>query len=411
MRAQKPPLEPASMTRPRKIVRIIDRLNVGGPAIHAVLTARGLDDGDWRTVLVTGEIEAGEADMSYLLDELDVDRVLIPSLGRELRPLRDLSTAWALWRVLRKERPDIVHTHKAKAGAIGRLVARLAGVKVVVHTYHGHVFHGYFSPAKTRLFLAIERALAPLTTRLVAPSQKLVDELSGKYRIADASRFAVVPLGFDLSPFSRCEEHRGQLRARLGVDDTQKLIAIIGRMVPVKDHANFVAAAEILARRRADLRFVFVGGGELEAEVRADLERRGILSRSFLLGWSQKLERIYADLDVVALSSRNEGTPVALIEAMACGVPVAATAVGGVTDILDGGARGELAPPRDPRALADAIERALLPSAKTRAAAVRAAVLAEHGASRLCADLRALYESLLGRDQGKRRRKVATTRS
>src|SRR5260370_409947 len=201
------------MTRPKKIVRIIDRLNVGGPAIHAVLTTRGLDNDAWRTVLVTGEIEPGEADMSYLLDELDVDRVLIPSLGRELRPLRDLSTAYALWRVIRRERPDVVHTHKAKAGAIGRLVALAAG----------------------------------------GPG--------------------------------------------------------VGRMVPVKDHATFIAAAQILAQRRQDVNFVFVGGGELEAEVRADLARRGLSARAHLLGWSRQLERIYADIDVVALSSVNEGTP------------------------------------------------------------------------------------------------------
>ncbi len=137
------------MTRPRKILRVIDRLNVGGPAIHAVLTTRGLADERWQTVLVTGEIEPGEADMSYLLDEHGVARVLIPSLGRELRPLRDLVTAWRLYRVIRRERPDVVHTHKAKAGAIGRLGALAARVPVRAHTYHGHVFPGYFGPWKT----------------------------------------------------------------------------------------------------------------------------------------------------------------------------------------------------------------------------------------------------------------------
>jgi glycosyltransferase involved in cell wall biosynthesis len=381
--------------RPRKIVRIIDRLNVGGPAIHAVLTARGLADERWQTVLVTGEIEPGEADMSYLLDELGVERVLIPSLGRELRPLRDLVTAYRLWRVVRREQPDVVHTHKAKAGAIGRLVALAARVPVRVHTYHGHVFHGYFGPWKTRVFLAIERALAKVTTRLLTPSQKLVDELSATYRIAGAEKFDVVPLGFDLAPFATCEQHRGQLRQRLGLDGDVKLIAIVGRMVPVKDHATFVAAAALLARRRDDVHFVFVGGGELEDEVRADLARRGIAARAHLLGWSRQLERIYADIDVVALSSVNEGTPVALIEAMASGVPVAATAVGGVPDILDGGARGELARPRDPAALADAIERALAPTARDRARRVRSAVLSQFGAARLCAELATIYEGLL----------------
>jgi glycosyltransferase involved in cell wall biosynthesis len=381
----------------RTIVRVIDRLNVGGPAIHAVLTARGLDAHGWRTVLVTGEIEPGEADMSYLLDELGVERVLIPSLGRELRPLRDLVTAWKLWRVLARERPDVVHTHKAKAGAIGRLAALLARVPIRVHTFHGHVFNGYFGARKTKFFLAIERALALLTTRLLTPSSSLVDELVNNYSIARADRFSVVPLGFDLAPFATCEQHRGELRQRIGAGEDQRLVCIVGRMVPVKDHATFVEAAAILAARRGDVQFVFVGGGELEAEVRAAVARRDLSSRAHFLGWSQHLERIYADVDVVALSSVNEGTPVALIEAMASGVPVAATAVGGVPDILRGGARGELCAPKDPAALADAIERALSPSAKTRAAKLRAEIFEEHGAERLCADLARLYDELLAK--------------
>jgi glycosyltransferase involved in cell wall biosynthesis len=377
-----------------KIVRVIDRLNVGGPAIHAALTTRGLNRNGIRTVLITGAIEPGEADMSYLLDEYGVERVVIPSLGRELRPLRDLATAWQLYRIMRRERPDVVHTHKAKAGAVGRVAALLAGVPVRVHTYHGHVFHGYFGRVKTRLFVAIERALARVTTRLVAPAPALVDELANRYRIADSARFSVVPLGFDLQPFADAERHRGWLRNRLGVNADIKLVAIVGRMVPVKDHATFVAAAARLAARRSDVQFVFVGGGELEVAVRADLERRGVSARAHLLGWSQRLERIYADLDVLALSSVNEGTPVAVIEAMACGVPVAATAVGGVPDLLQHGARGELAPPRDPDALADAIERAMTPAARARAAALPPRVIAEFGQDRLCADLEQLYEQL-----------------
>jgi glycosyltransferase involved in cell wall biosynthesis len=383
--------------KPLKILRVIDRLNVGGPAIHVVLTTHGLDRDRFTSVLVTGSIEPGEADMSYLCQRYGVSPKLIPSLGRELRPLRDLATAWRLYRLMRRERPDVVHTHKAKAGAIGRICALLAGVPVRVHTFHGHVFHGYFGPQKTRLFLAIERLLARVTSRLVAPSPRLVDELVRRYRVAPATKFTVVPLGFDLAPFAGATAHRGELRRQLGVGDAVKLVGIVGRMVPVKDHATFVAAAALLAARRDDVQFVFVGGGELAAEVDAAIARHGLLLRAHRLGWSQALERIYADLDVVALSSVNEGTPVTLIEAMAAGVPVAATAVGGVPDVLADGARGELAPARDPAALADAIERALLPAARERARRVRDVVVAEYGAERLCADLMQLYDLLCGR--------------
>src|SRR5207248_7080726 len=165
-------------------------------------------------------------------------------------------------------------------------------------------------------------ALARVTTRLIALSSGLVEELAVGYGIAPAQKFSVVPLGFDLAPFARAAEHRGELRRRLGVGDDVRLVAIIGRMVPVKDHATFVAAAELLAARHRDVHFVFVGAGELEAEVPADVGRRGLDARAHFLGWTKQLERIYPDLDALVLSSINEGTPVALIEAMACGVPV-----------------------------------------------------------------------------------------
>jgi glycosyltransferase involved in cell wall biosynthesis len=377
------------------VVHVIDRLNVGGPAVHAVLTVRGLDPKRFRTVLVFGTVEPGEADMSYLAYESGIETVVIPTLGRELRPLADLRTAWELYRVLRRERADVVHTHKAKAGAIGRVVALLAGVPVRVHTFHGHVFHGYFGANKTRAFLAIERTVARISSRLIALSDGLVSEMADRYRIAPADQFTVVPLGFDLQPFASCEAHQGELRRELGVAAGVRLVGIVGRMVPVKDHATFIAAATKLAERREDVHFVFIGAGELEADVRKDLAARGLEKRAHLLGWRRNLERIYADLDVVALSSVNEGTPVALIEAMAAGIPVASTAVGGVADVLHNGDRGELCPSGDADALAAAIERALSAEARARASRIRAEVREEFDGERRCADLARLYEELL----------------
>jgi glycosyltransferase involved in cell wall biosynthesis len=384
-----------SVDTPRTVLRIIDRLNIGGPAIHAVLTSRDLDRSRYRTVLVIGSVEPEEGDMAYLLDGTDVERVVIPSLGRELRPLRDLATAWQLYRVMRRVRPDIVHTHKAKAGALGRVVALLCGVRVRIHTFHGHVFHGYFGPGKTRVFLGIERALARATTRLVALSSGLVGELAEQYRIAPASQFSVVPLGLDLQPYAAVKRGAGQLRAELGVAPQVRLVGIVGRMVPVKDHGTFVAAAAEVAQRRDDVHFVLVGAGELEEQVRQDLARRGLSSRAHMLGWRRDLPAIYADLDVFALSSVNEGTPVTLIEAMTAGVPVVATRVGGVADLLEEGRRGELAPARDPAALADAILRALEPAAAQRAEKMRGEILEQFGGARLCRDLERLYDELL----------------
>jgi glycosyltransferase involved in cell wall biosynthesis len=376
------------------VVRIIDRLNVGGPAIHAVLTAEGLDRRRFRTVLVTGSVEPGEADMQYLLDGRDLEVMVIPALGRELRPLRDLRTALKLYRLVRRLRPSVVHTHKAKAGALGRVVALVARVPVRVHTYHGHVFQGYFGPGKTWAFLWIERALARITSQLVALSPALADELSTKYRIATPDRFTVIPLGFELQPFLKSDQHRGELRRELGLKADVPLLALVGRMVPVKDHRTFVLAAAMLAAKRPDAQFVLVGGGELEGEIRQQIVAVGLQDRMHLLGWRRDLDRIYPDLDVVALCSINEGTPVSLIEAMACGIPVVATAVGGVPDVLHGGARGYLVPARSPAALADALELALHPGARDRAAALRSTVGEEYGSERLCADLGSLYSRL-----------------
>lgn len=390
----------SAQAAPRRltVLRIIDRLNVGGPAIHAVLTAGGLDPKRFRTVLVIGSVEPGEADMSYLLESSGIQPVVIPSLGRELRPLRDLYTAWRLFQVMRRERPDIVHTHKAKAGALGRVVAALLGTRVIVHTFHGHVLRGYFGPLKARFFLCLEQVLARFTTRLVALSDGLATELADELKVAPRERFEVVPLGFDLAPFAACERSSGGvLRAKIGVGPDERLLAIVGRMVPVKDHETFVAAAAELARMRADVHFVFVGGGELEDRLRQDVANRGLSARSHFLGWQRDLVALYADLDVVVLSSINEGTPVALIEAMACGIPVVSTAVGGVPDLLKGGTRGGLVPPQDPAALAVAMNRALGPEALVRASAIRAEIIEEFGGARLCRDLERLYLHLYAR--------------
>ncbi|MEO6950193.1 MAG: glycosyltransferase [Polyangia bacterium] len=381
------------MTAPITVLRVIDRLNVGGPALHAAVTAKGLDRSRFRTVLVIGAVEPGEADMGDLLKDADCEIVTIPSLGRELRPGRDLATARALYDVVRRVKPDVVHTHKAKAGALGRIVASLARVPVRVHTFHGHVFRGYFSPNKTRVFLNIERALARISTKLIALSNALVDELADEFHIASRDKFEVIPLGLPLERFVSLPRHPGSLHAQLGLPRSKRLVGIVGRMVPVKDHATFLRAAAQVAAEHDDVDFVIVGGGELEAEVDAQIAALGIGARVHRLGWRRDLESIYPDLDVVGLSSVNEGTPVTLIEALAAGANVASTRVGGVADVLEPGALGELAEKSDSAGLAAAIDTALGRPCVT--AAQRRVVADRHGEARLCRDLEALYLRLL----------------
>jgi len=380
------------------VVRIIARLNIGGPAIRTVLATAGVDRIRFPTKLVTGRPGSNEGDMRYLAREYRIEPIEIPELGREISAFDDLRALIKLITILRRERPRIVHTHTAKAGTLGRVAAILAGVPVRVHTFHGHVFEGYFPRWKVRLFLTIERVLARFTHRILTVSESQREELLHRFAIASPDQLRVVPLGLDLHLLAACEVHRGELRAELGLSKDARIVGIVGRMVPVKNHELFLKAAAELFRLRAreDLHFLMIGGGELEADLRRLAVSLRLAARAHFLGWRRDLARLYADLDVVALTSRNEGTPVALIEAMAAGVPVAATAVGGVPDLLHQGTRGELvSPPFTPAAVAAAMDRALSPEARERAALFRRQILEDYGADRLCRDLEALYTDVL----------------
>lgn len=380
---------------PIRVMRIIARLNTGGPAIHVSLLSRGLDaDGCFKTRLVAGLIGEAEGDMSYLARESGLDLITLPALGREISPFADFMTTLALFRLMRRWRPHIVHTHTAKAGFVGRLAAWLAGVPVIVHTFHGHVFHSYFGPLTTQLFLILERLAALISTAILTVSDGLRDELLG-YHIAPPHKIRVVPLGLDLAPFTHAETLRGRFRRELGISTDAPLVGIIGRLVPVKHHDLFLAAARLVLDTVPDACFVVVGDGQRRAELVSLVGEMGLAGRVIFTGWRRDLPRIYADLGALVISSKNEGTPVSLIEAMAAGVPVVSTAVGGVPDLLKRGDLGLLVPPGDPSALAAGIVAALARPSADRIGRAREQVLRYHSADRLTADIRALYLELL----------------
>jgi glycosyltransferase involved in cell wall biosynthesis len=299
---------------------------------------------------------------------------------------------------MREYRPHIVHTHTAKAGTLGRVAARLAGVPVVVHTYHGHVFHGYFSPARTRLFLAVERWLARCTDCLLTVSDTVRQELLS-LKISVPERLRVMPLGLDLDRFLVCDSSRGQLRAELGIDPEALLVGMVARLVPIKRHEWFLQAAAEVARRHSRCQFLVVGDGERRAGLERLVHRLALNSRVHFLGWRQDLERIYADLDLVVLTSANEGSPVSLIEAMASAKPVVATRVGGVPDLVEDGITGLLVPPENPAALAKAMESLLADSVRRRVfgEAGRERVYPAFSAKRLLRDMDQLYTDLVSR--------------
>ena len=382
--------------RPIRVMRIIARLNVGGPAIHVVLLTARLGPPEFESILVCGQVGPQEGDMGYLAAQHGIEPVSIPELGRELSPLRDVVTLVKLWRLMRRLRPDIVDTHTAKAGFVGRWAAWLARVPVRVHTFHGHVFHGYFSPAKTRVFLWLERLTARLSTRLITISPGLRDELANTYRIAPAHKIEVMPLILDLGAFAETPRHNGHFRRRFDIPPQAPLVGIVGRLVPIKNHELFLQMAARLMQVPAlrEVRFAIVGDGECRAAVEARAGELGLAGHVLFTGWIADLRDVYSDMDALVISSHNEGTPVSLIEALAAGVPVVSTAVGGVPDLLRGGAYGALVPPGDPDQLADAVREALEagPAAHED---VRRAILADYDISRRAAELAALYRALL----------------
>jgi len=378
-----------------KVVRLFSRLNIGGPSVHVILLTAGLEARGYRTRLVVGQESTQEGNLLDLAAAKGVRCERLDALGREIRVLSDVRALWGLYRVIRDFQPSIVHTHAAKAGLLGRLAARLAGVPVVVHTYHGHVLRGYFGPVKTALFRAIEALLGPLSDALIAVSDAVKQDLVA-LGVARADRIRVVPLGLDLARLTE-ELPRGALRRVAGVGDEAPLVGMVGRLVPIKDVPTFLRAAALVRQARPDARFALVGDGEERAAIEAECQRLGLGREVYFHGWRRDMEAVYGDLDVVVNSSRNEGTPVALIEALAAGRPVVATRVGGTADLLGGGAFGQLVPPQDPGALAHAILDVLRDpaSARLRALEGRAHVLGRHGAARLVDDIDRLYRELL----------------
>lgn len=389
-------------SHPHRILRLIARLNVGGPAIHTILLTAGLDPERFTSELVSGIEAPHEGNMLDLADRKGVRPVRLPTLGRELHPLRDLKTLWQVWRHMRRFRPDLVHTHTAKAGAIGRLAALLQVRRPkLVHTFHGHVFHGYFGPRKTAVFLAIERFLAKRTDRVIAVSQEVADDLV-RYGVVPPGGVEVVPLGLELTRFAAAVP-TGDWRRRCGVAPTAPWIGIVARLVPIKAVERFLQALVPVFAAYPEARAIIAGDGECRAALEAEAKRLGVADRVWFEGFVGDVAGLLAELDVVALCSKNEGLPVSLIEALSAGVPVVSTAVGGVPTLLEGGRFGRLVPADDDgTALGEALLATVgnLAVAREQAAAGQVAMLARYGSERLIADIAAVYDELLKSGKG-----------
>jgi len=383
-----------------RVLRAITRLNIGGPAIHAILLTRGLQNDRFSSVLVTGLEGPREGSMRDLADRHGVQPRIVRELGREVSPLNDVRATLAMYRLIREHRPHIVHTHMAKAGTAGRLAARLARVPIIVHTFHGHTFHSYWGPLKSRIFLEIERSLGKVTDRVIAITEAQKADIA-TYGVAPTRKIAVIPLGLEIEPMLTAEQQRGRLRAELGIGDNQPLIGIVARLVPIKAHEVFLKAAATIRAAAPDATFLIIGDGERRAELEALARELGVDAATRFLGWREDMREVYADLDVVTLCSNNEGSPVALIEALAAARPVVSTRVGGVPNVVHDGESGLLVPPRDPAAFADAVLTLLRdPATAARyGEAGRKAVFPHHSSGRLVQDIERLYLEL-AREKG-----------
>jgi glycosyltransferase involved in cell wall biosynthesis len=377
-----------------RVLRIFSRLNIGGPSVHVILLSAGLRPFGYETRLVVGRESPREGNMLPLAAEKNVTCEAMAGLGREIAPLSDLRALTGLHRLMRAWRPEIVHTHTAKAGLLGRLAARSAGIPTVVHTYHGHVLRGYFSPATTTFFRWLETRLAAAADALVAVSESVKQDLVA-LGVAPAERIRVIPLGLELDRLANGLP-RGALRREAGIPTGALLVGMVGRLVPIKDVPTFLQAARIIRRAKPDAHVALVGDGEERPALESLCRELGLGERVTFFGWRRDLGAVYGDLDVVVNTSRNEGTPVALIEALAAEKPVVATRVGGTPDLLGEGERGRLVLPGEPEALARAVLETLEESeaAHRRAQAGREHVLKRHSLDRLVRDVDALYREL-----------------
>ncbi len=382
---------------PIRVVRFVARLNVGGPAIHTILLTKFLSTSRFDSTLITGQISPTEGDMSYFAEEHGVVPQIIPELGREIQWRRDLIALWKMFRLLRKLRPTIVHTHTAKAGMLGRLAAKLAGVPCIVHTFHGHVFHSYFSPRKTRIFLEIERVLAHWTDAIITLSPAQRAEILS-YRIGTPDKVQAIGLGLELQKFVACKKLRGKIRRELDIADETPLVGLIARLVPIKGLHYFLEAAASVLKHIPHAQFVIAGDGELREELEQLTRHLNILNNVHFLGFRRDLPEIYADLDLTVLSSLNEGLPVALIEAMASGTPVVSTDVGGVGDLIQPERSGILVPAKNSEALAAGIGNALALSPKKRremGLSAQRSVYPKYHIDTLIHNIATLYENIL----------------
>lgn len=328
-----------------KVLRIINRFNLGGPTYNAAYLTKYLEP-EFETLLIGGNKDETEEKSDFIVRSLGIEPLVISEMRREINPISDLKAYRILKKIIKEYKPDIVHTHASKAGTLGRLAASVCHVPVIVHTFHGHVFHSYFNTYKSTIFRKIEQYLATKSSQIIAISEGQKDELANHYHITNPAKITVIPLGFDLNKFqTESAAKRIKFRKDYNLDDDEIAIAIVGRLVPIKNHQLFIEAIENIKQKSSKkVRAFIVGDGESRVHLENVARNKNI---DFIDGtktrdkasitftsWIKNIDYVYAGIDIVALSSLNEGTPVSLIEAQAANKPIVSTNAGGIENTV-----------------------------------------------------------------------------
>ena len=338
------------MKSKKKILRIINRFNLGGPIYNAGLLTKYLSD-EYETILVGGNHEESEESSMHIIEHLGLEPVIIPEMQRSVSPKNDRIAYNKIQKIIQDFKPDIVHTHASKAGALGRKAAFNAKIPQIYHTFHGHVFHSYFGSLKTNLYKNIERRLAKKSTNIIAISELQKKELSEIHRICPAEKIKVIPLGFDLAPFyTNTEAKRKAFRSKWNIKDNEVAIGIVGRIVPIKNHVFFIHVIEkVIKKTSKNIRVFIVGDGEEKVNIQELISTKKLSYSSNITpalfqftSWVRNVDEVNAGMDIICLTSKNEGTPVSLIEAQASGNPIVSTNVGGIENVISADETGYL---------------------------------------------------------------------
>jgi glycosyltransferase involved in cell wall biosynthesis len=391
-----------------RVLRILNRLIIGGPSKNAVYLTRYMQP-DFDTMLVIGGKEDHEQDADFLATANNIQPTCIPQMKRSISPGNDWAAYNKLKKLIKEFKPDIVHTHAAKSGALGRLAAKHSNVPVIVHTFHGHIFHSYFNSLKTNLFIRAERYLGSISDAIIAISDVQKKELSGDFKIAVAEKFRVIPLGLDLDNFAIDRSaKRNKFRSEFGLEDETVAIGIIGRLVPVKNHSLFLTAVKyVLNNSTVKVKAFIIGDGESRVSIEKFASTLDIKFSQHtdkehphplvFTSWRTDIDTICAGLDIIALTSLNEGTPVSLIEAQAAGKPIVSTRVGGIADVVLENKTALLSDITDEKAFCNNLLKLVndISMREKFSHAGQEYVLNRFGYQRLVADMSNLYRDLL----------------